>query len=197
MILYLDFDGVLHPGNVVIRQRGYNEPALPELVWPQDPDLTLLCWAPILVEILAPHPGVRLVLSTSWAHRFGEMMAMEYLPAALRERVVGSTAKGLGTRCDEVLQHVIDHGVQDWIALDDLHAGTESWSRERGRLVRCDPALGLSCPTTQDALRRKLKAMQVRTEIDQGSVASGDMRAWEEMKPVGKEWGADEELNWD
>ena len=48
--IFLDFDGVLHPAGVYLTQRGYGEQVLPELRWPQDPDLTLFASAPILVE---------------------------------------------------------------------------------------------------------------------------------------------------
>ena len=60
MILYLDFDGVLHPDEVyivkdkvVLRAEG-----------------RLFMWADRLAEALADRPAVRVVLSTSWVCGF-------------------------------------------------------------------------------------------------------------------------------
>lgn len=56
MILFLDYDGVLHPvdaylekGRPVLRAEG-----------------ELFMWAPLLIGTLTEHPHVRIVLSTSW-----------------------------------------------------------------------------------------------------------------------------------
>ena len=57
MILFLDFDGVLHPARAVMGQQG------PELAG----DGSLFMWAEPLAELLAERPHVQIVLSTSWA----------------------------------------------------------------------------------------------------------------------------------
>jgi hypothetical protein len=57
-VLYLDFDGVLHDGEVYVR-RGVG-PCV------ATPGRVLFEWMPILEELLAPHPDVAVVLSTSW-----------------------------------------------------------------------------------------------------------------------------------
>ena len=57
VILFLDFDGVLHPARAVMGNHG--------------PELTgggsLFMWADGLTELLAEHSHVKIVLSTSWA----------------------------------------------------------------------------------------------------------------------------------
>jgi hypothetical protein len=57
MILFLDFDGVLHPdaaflvnGRTMLKADG-----------------ELMMWAPLLVDVLAGFPEMQIVLSTSWA----------------------------------------------------------------------------------------------------------------------------------
>lgn len=61
MILFLDFDGVLHP-DAVYRERG--RPVLRD-------QGELFMWSRRLVDVLVNRPDVRLVLSTSWAREFG------------------------------------------------------------------------------------------------------------------------------
>lgn len=81
MILFLDFDGVLHPGEVYLRN---GTPAL-------DEQGELFMWAPILEEILADFPAVRVVLSTTWVVHLGFERARKRLPATLQRRVIGAT----------------------------------------------------------------------------------------------------------
>jgi hypothetical protein len=61
MILFLDYDGVLHPEQVYLvdgrpKFRGEG---------------TLFMWAPILIKALSPFPKVKIVLSTSWVRLRG------------------------------------------------------------------------------------------------------------------------------
>ncbi|WP_231909764.1 HAD domain-containing protein [Cupriavidus nantongensis] len=56
MIVFLDYDGVLHP------DAAYLVKGRPEL----RATGTLFMWAPILEETLAPYPDAQIVLSTSW-----------------------------------------------------------------------------------------------------------------------------------
>jgi len=60
-ILFLDFDGVLHPDAVYMRRQ---RPILKA-------EGALFMWAPILVQILDDFPMVSLVLSTSWFRHLG------------------------------------------------------------------------------------------------------------------------------
>ena len=81
MILFLDFDGVLHPDAV------YLEKGRPVL----HAEGELFMWAGHLVEALAGRPEVRIVLSTSWARELRFARARDHLPAELRARVIGAT----------------------------------------------------------------------------------------------------------
>ena len=81
MILFLDFDGVLHPddaylvrGRPVLRAEG-----------------ALFMWASPLAALLDAHPQVQIVLSTSWARELGFSRARRFLPDTLRARVIGAT----------------------------------------------------------------------------------------------------------
>lgn len=62
---------------------------------PQGPKLagdgSLFMWADPLAELLAERPHVQIVLSTSWARHLTFEQVRDFLPLALRRRVIGST----------------------------------------------------------------------------------------------------------
>ena len=158
MILFLDFDGVLHPDAVYL-ERG--RPVLRA-------DGELFMWSRYLVHVLASAPQIRIVLSTSWARELRFARARDYLPAELRPRVIGATwhsgmatddeHRPLGrdtwwdtsTRYQQIRRYVDRAGITDWIALDDQPAG---WAEsDRDKLVATDSNLGLSAPSARARL---------------------------------------------
>lgn len=157
MILFLDFDGVLHPDSVYMTSTG---PMLRG-------DGRLFMWVDILETELAPHPEVRVVLSTSWVRHLDFSRAKKRLPKGLRERVVGSTwhssmAKTWAdqnwwdhsTRYAQIMRYVSRSKVTSWLALDD---DFEGWSDcNRSQLVLTDGATGLSNEAVCAQLRAKL-----------------------------------------
>lgn len=135
MILFLDYDGVLHDSEVYVRGK------TPEL----RAEGALFEHAGRLIEVLSSCPAVRIVLSTSWVPRLGYDRAKSFLPAELQRRVIGATYHrhaGLHkrewlmlTRYYQISTYVSRHGLSDWIAIDDDAAG---WpSALRGHLVHC------------------------------------------------------------
>lgn len=80
-VLYLDFDGVLHPDAVFMTKKG---PTLRA-------EGSLFMWADLLMEALEEFPHVQIVLSTSWVRHLGFSRARSYLPAPLKTRVIGAT----------------------------------------------------------------------------------------------------------
>lgn len=155
-LLYLDFDGVLHPNDVWhLVDEG---PVLGEA----SAGHTLFEHAATLEEALAPYPHVGIVLSTSWARGFGLQYATARLPASLQSRVIGATfdpelhGRGYGdiARPYQVLQDVERRKPATWLALDD---DAKDWPDEhRHRLVAADPVLGLGDPQTQATLRQRM-----------------------------------------
>lgn len=134
-VLYLDFDGVLHPSDV------YLIDGLPVLQGDQE-HLGLFCWVRPLEILLAEFPEVEIRLSTSWVARVSFEYAKEQLPASLQARVTGSTWESRTeqydrqTRYEQILGDAEAHGIRDWAAIDDNDFG---WpDAERKRLVRRD-----------------------------------------------------------
>jgi len=152
-VLYLDFDGVLHP-DAVYRVHG-------EIILKYD-GIGLFEWAPLLVELLAPYPDIRIVLSTSWVRVISYDKARARLPPELIERVIGATWHssmnvywwhGL-TRYQQVSLHARRHKVQQWLAIDDDATG---WPDEALRhLVPTDSMLGLAATDSLSQLRQRL-----------------------------------------
>lgn len=166
MILFLDFDGVLHP------DAAYYERGRPVL----HADGELFMWAPILVDIVAPFPALRIVLSTSWVRVLRFDRARRYLPQELQARVIGATWHSAmarhpegshriydwhatATRYQQIVRCVERGGAvaSDWLAIDDDDDGWEDV--DRFRLIATDGRFGLSALKTQQELRSKLERL--------------------------------------
>ena len=156
--LYLDFDGVLHPADVRVTQA---EPRRPRVYNGGPTDHPLFEHAPLLERILAPFPNVKIVLSTSWVRTLGYEYTLQQLPAALRERVVGTIWQGEllehppRTRYDAVQTDANMRGLDRWLALDD---DEEGWpEQERYRLIAPSNSwYGLAQPSRCDELTSAL-----------------------------------------
>ncbi|WP_151638727.1 HAD domain-containing protein [Noviherbaspirillum aerium] len=157
-ILYLDFDGVLHHENVLTHPyRG---------IYIAAPGRTLFEWMSILEDLLAPHPDVAIVLSTSWVLGRSFDFAKSRLSPSLQKRVIGATFNHRLIRKDEfsllsrglqIAEDVSRREPKSWFALDDEHVGWPTWCREK--LIRTDGAVGISDPDAQHAVRTRLDEM--------------------------------------
>ncbi|SIO61541.1 HAD domain-containing protein [Paraburkholderia phenazinium] len=154
IVLFLDFDGVVHPESV-FKIRG-----LPTLVG----EGQLFMWAGLLEEILAAYPNVRIVLSTSWCVHRGFKRARAALPAGLQARVIGSTYHSKKDRTQFLAMSRFDQIVtwlanrnpkpRHWVAIDDDAVGWAEMNLDM--LVRTDGERGLSDPSVQRQLRDRL-----------------------------------------
>jgi hypothetical protein len=155
-ILFLDYDGCLHPGEVWIQGTTIELNA---------PGHELFESAPVLEAMLAPYPTIRIVLSTSWVRIFCFAYARDRLPTALAQRVIGSTFDPAAphawrfdrlTRYDAIMEDVRRRRPARWLALDDDALGWEK--ADQHRLVLAPAALGLACERVQEDLRARLAA---------------------------------------
>lgn len=145
MVLFLDFDGVLHP-----------DPC---------PAARLFEHAGALADALAP-TSVQIVLSTSWRCLHPVELLKARLPTALARRVIGATplfSAISGTagrlypypRQAECMAWLREHAPgRAWHALDDRADWFEPYC---DRLTLCDARTGLS----EDTLRRVVSEVQL------------------------------------
>lgn len=158
-VVYLDFDGVLHPSEVY-RRRPLGIHLSHSYVLAGH---RLFEHTALLSELLAPHPDVSIVLSTSWVRVLGFARARGHLPPALAQRVVGATyhsAMKYGSafehmsRGQQVLADVGRREPRAWLALDD---DDELWPvAHTQKLVVSDPDKGIGAPAVTVALQAAL-----------------------------------------
>jgi hypothetical protein len=158
VLLYLDFDGVMHPEDV------WWHPNLgPYLRSPEGH--TLFENSQVLRELLGAFPDVRIVLSTSWVPRYGLAYATKQLLPELRQRVIGATfhprmdrmAFDAIPRWLQVYQDAQKRRPSDWVAVDD---SIDDWPREQQhRLVSVHSVAGIAEPVVADDLAKRLSAM--------------------------------------
>lgn len=163
MILFLDFDGVLHPSSV------YLEKGRPVLHGEGE----LFMWAPQLIEALVPYPHVKIVLSTNWVRVRDFSRVKSALPKALRDRVIGATWHSSmlrgednfstktwyddATRFEQIIRHVSRVNISKWIAIDDLHENSEIWNvAYEKNFILTDSQKGLSDIATLERLHELL-----------------------------------------
>lgn len=131
MILFLDFDGVLHP--VPSQGRG------------------LLCYIPRLENVLRKFPDVKVVISSLWraSHDLSELR--EFFSEDIRPRIIGMTPfieeiievwlfDLCQTRYAEILQWIDDNKYTGpWVALDDAY---QEFPEDCKELIRCETIFG-------------------------------------------------------
>lgn len=161
MILFLDYDGVLHADDVFRTKKGI---ALKS-------GGALFEHAPILAVALEPHPEVKIVLSTSWVRELGFSGAKKRLLPSLQNRVIGATYHtdfesedfagtpwAMLTRYEQIIRHVSRKNITNWLAVDN---DNEGWPETQGhRLVHTDDLLGLGDAAAQQHLAAALKPVE-------------------------------------
>lgn len=166
VILFLDFDGVLHPDEVWLTKGRLK----------LEGDGHLFMWAGVLDGLLADFPTVQIVLSTSWARQFGYSRAKKHLPPGLRNRVIGATwhssmekQDGLNrphavtwwdaaTRYEQIKRYAVRAKLTDWIAIDDQ---PEGWGEDDlGKLVHTHSETGLSDTVVRVLLAARLEGLR-------------------------------------
>ncbi len=132
VILFLDYDGVLHPDPCLDASRLFEN-------------------AQRLAKVLDPFPEVGIVLSTSWRNVRPDNELLDPLPERLRLRILGRTpnfgecaadaARAPYRRHAECEQWLRDHYMSDcaWWALDDR---ADWFSPYCENLLECDPRFG-------------------------------------------------------
>lgn len=145
MILFLDFDGVLHP-------EYEREPM---------PSEQSFCHLLRLEAILREYPHVEIVITSMWRYEFSITDLRNRFAEDIRHRIIGVTAleehqnaRHLPARREgEILDWLManDRMGDPWIALDDA---TWQFQKHKDKLVACVSYVGLN-----DEAENKLRAM--------------------------------------
>lgn len=120
-VLFLDFDGVLHPAT------GDSVPEFSK--------------ASALARAMHGY-ACGIVISSTWRLHYPLDELKDFLPAGLAERVIGTTGddpRSHFARHDSILAWLAQEEAVDWRALDDAAAEF----REGGHLIACNPEVGL------------------------------------------------------
>lgn len=123
MIVFLDFDGVLHP--MPTDRRGH------------------FCHLPAFEEFLRDHSEVRVVISSSWRETYPfDDVIVELFAPALRARILGMTPSlELSNRHSEIQAWVdTNRYTGPWFALDDA---LDEFPAQCQQLIACDTKTGL------------------------------------------------------
>lgn len=154
-VLFLEFDGCVHRYGTYITQTG------PVSRGPRG--TVFFEYAPILHTVMARHPGVRIVLTTSWVEYFGYAWSKAQLPSSLlQSRVVGSIAESTTpqlrgiTRGREIFEYAEHHAISHWVAVDVRDDG---FSDKRECLVHCDETRGINDTKILAELEFKLSSL--------------------------------------
>jgi hypothetical protein len=121
-VLFVDFDGVLHPTT-----HGSN----------------LLSQLPLLESAIESH-DCALVISSSWRFHLEIDDLKKHFSSSVRNKIVGVTGEayiGAYARFHEINAYVDLHGVSDWRALDDSYW---EFPDKCPNLIRCDPNTGVT-----------------------------------------------------
>jgi Swiss Army Knife RNA repair-like protein len=133
-LLFLDFDGVLHPAA-------------------SDGEGHCFCRLPLLERLLREVPSVRIVISSSWRHAYSLAQLRRLFSSDIAARVVAVTPileDAEATRAEEIKAYLYEHPeVESFVVLDDDGC---PWPRSWA-VVAPDPAVGLT-PADIERLRQ-------------------------------------------
>lgn len=141
MLIFLDFDGVLHP---------------------RAPAGRYFSNIPRLETVLRDYQFLEIVISSSWRENYNIETLRQHFSPDMRDRIVGVTPilfldpfqEILGSRWREVVAYLEQSGSQDrqWLALDDEEG---LYSPDCPNLIKCHSLIGLD-EQVEAELRRRL-----------------------------------------
>lgn len=111
MILFLDFDGVLHPSSPTKKGVGYFHNMS------------------VFEDLMKVIPEVKIVISSSWREEFVFADLVQFFPEWLQPNIIGVTPifsvgsfKTNFWRHEEIQEWIKDNNYKEhWVALDDAH----------------------------------------------------------------------------
>ena len=132
MILFLDFDGVLHP----------------EYEGQQVPADVAFCHLPRFESVMRDFPTVKIVISSMWRHIYDLKKLKKIFSPDISERIIGTTT--IISRDPDLLPHLREREIVIWLEIENLIS--EPWlalddafwqfQHHRNRLVTCASCKG-------------------------------------------------------
>ncbi|TFV95216.1 hypothetical protein E4K72_18125 [Oxalobacteraceae bacterium OM1] len=145
-ILFLEFDGVLHPASAAARF------TMARPLKRSIQDAWLFRWAWILDELLESHPDVGIVTHSNWRYLAPDDELQSFLGPVAR-RFVGSAPRG--ERWVSIARVVRESELREYRILDPLPGAFPNGTEE---LIVCDPEAGLKELRVQGELKEWLQA---------------------------------------
>jgi hypothetical protein len=130
MLLFLDFDGVLHP----VRSNG----------------LGFFCRLELLETTLARYPDVQIIISSSWREAYPGGVLSDML-GRLGSRFIGLTPVLGESRYSEILKVMEAHPNIPYVILDD---DPSLFPTDCQELLLCDPLIGFDERAVEELERR-------------------------------------------
>jgi hypothetical protein len=144
-ILFLEFDGVLHPASAAARF------TLAKPLKRSIQQAWLFRWAWILDELLDEHADVGLIVHSNWRYIAAEDELCSFL-GPLARRYVGSTPRA--QRWASIAQVVQANHLRDYRILDPL---PDAFPHEARELIVCNPEAGLRERRVQEQIAEWLQ----------------------------------------
>lgn len=145
-VLFLDFDGVLHPPKAIAGAKPPLTPTQIRVGWSQTFE-----HLPVLERLLTGYENVAVVVSSSWRHYLEETELAELL-GSIGTHFAG--AVGHGARDEAIRAYVTEHSIEDFVILDDVQ---KFFPGDWPQLILCNSALGISDPVVQQKLQAWLQ----------------------------------------
>ena len=145
-VIFLDFDGVLHPPSAIAGAKPPLRPSEIRRRWP-----LALQHLHILRKLLEGHADIAIVVSSSWRLFFSDVELGELL-SPISAWYGGSIGRPNSGRADAIREWIGSNPIKDFAVLDDKQeyfpGPPDSWPT----LILCDGELGLSEERVQQRL---------------------------------------------
>lgn len=146
-VIFLDFDGVLHPPKAIAGARPPLTPAQIHAGWPQT-----FQHLPLLAQLLQGDADVGVVVSSSWRLFLNEQELAELLHP-IKDWYVGALNRRFTQRDEAIMQWLSEHKVADYVVLDDVPRFFSGYRSQWPQLIVCNAALGIADIQVQHRLQ--------------------------------------------
>lgn len=146
-VLFLDFDGVLHPPKAIAGARPPLTPAQIRAGWPQTFE-----HLPLLAQLLQAHTDVCVVVSSSWRLFLSEEELGELL-SPIAPWYAGALHPRLTQRDEAIKAWLAENSIKDFAVLDDVPRFFTGYPSQWPELIVCNAALGIADIQVQQRLQ--------------------------------------------